>query len=86
MGRPWRNYAKTVFLNCTMDASIHPAGFHDWKKPEAHDTVYYAEYNSMGEGGACINRAPFSRILTDKEAGNYAIRKVLGEDFPLPAD
>lgn len=86
LGRPWRNYAKTVFLNCTMDASIHPAGFHDWKKPEAHDTVYYAEYNSMGEGGACINRAPFTRILTDSEAGNYTIGKVLGEDFPLPEE
>lgn len=85
LGRPWRNYAKTVFLNCTMDSCIHPAGFHDWKKPEAHETVYYAEYNSLGEGGVCRNRAPFTHILTDSEAEYYAIDKVLGEDFPLPS-
>lgn len=82
LGRPWRNYAKTVFLNCTMDSSIHPAGFHDWKRPESHDTVYYAEYNSLGEGGICSNRASFTHVLTDNEADAYTIDKVLGEDFP----
>lgn len=83
LGRPWRNHAKTVFLNCTMDSCVHPSGFHDWKKSEAHNTIYYAEYNSLGDGGSCKNRAPFTHILTDNEADAYTIDKVLGEDFPL---
>ena len=45
LGRPWRDHAKTVFLNCTYGAHIHPQGFDDWGKKHAHDTVFFAEYN-----------------------------------------
>lgn len=46
LGRPWRDYARTVLLNCVLDAHIHPAGFHDWNKPQARVHCFYAEYNS----------------------------------------
>lgn len=71
LGRPWRNFAKTVYLNCHMEECIHPAGFHDWDKPEAHATVSYAEYNSTGAGAAAASRASFCRILTQEEAFLY---------------
>lgn len=71
LGRPWRNFAQTVYLNCSMDESIHPAGFHDWGKEAAHDTVFYAEYNSTGTGADTKSRASFCRILTDAEASLY---------------
>lgn len=76
LGRPWRNYAKAVFLDCSMDAGIHPAGFHDWKKQDAHTTVFYAEYNSHGAGASSDKRAAFSHRLTDKEAKDYTLEKV----------
>ncbi len=41
LGRPWRNYAKTVFLDCSIGKHIHPALFHDWNKPDARTTVVY---------------------------------------------
>jgi len=41
IGRPWRNYAKTVFLDCSIGKHIHPALFHDWNKPDARTTVVY---------------------------------------------
>lgn len=71
LGRPWRSFAKTVYLNCYMDESIHPSGFHDWEKKDAHDTVFYAEYNSFGEGAVTGDRASFCRILSDAEAALY---------------
>lgn len=80
LGRPWREYAKTVFLNCRMDGHIFPEGWHDWGKPEAHSTIYYAEYHSHGEGALQngIGRADFSFQLTDEEARHYTKDKVLG--------
>ena len=33
LGRPWREWAKTVFLNCWLDSHIHPMGWNDWNKP-----------------------------------------------------
>ena len=46
LGRPWRNYAKTVFLECALGNHIHECGFHDWKKEDARNTVLYAEYRN----------------------------------------
>lgn len=47
LGRPWRDYARTVLIRCALGAHIHPAGFHDWNKEHAHGTVFYAEYGSF---------------------------------------
>ena len=77
LGRPWRNYAKTVFLNCQMGAHIHPEGFHDWKKADAHDTCFYAEYNSTGPGASKTARASFVKQLTPAQASHFTKEKVL---------
>lgn len=75
LGRPWREFAKTVFLNCELGAHIHREGWTDWKKTHGH--FYYAEYASTGEG-ACPNaRADYSHQLTAEEAAHYTKEKVL---------
>ena len=68
LGRPWRNFAKTVFLHCEMGEHIHPAGFHDWNKAESHVTAYYGEYESYGLGGDTAGRAEFAHQMTAAEA------------------
>lgn len=78
LGRPWRNFAKTVLLNCYLGSHIKKEGFHDWNKTEARDTIFYAEYLSYGEGAASVNeRAPYVKHLTDNEAAFYAKENVL---------
>lgn len=67
LGRPWREWAKTVLLDCELDGHIAPAGFDDWGKTRAHDTVLFAEHGSHGPGAAGA-RAAFVRALTDEEA------------------
>lgn len=80
LGRPWRIYAKTVLLNCELGAHIKPEGFHDWNKPESHDTVTYAEYNCHGAGCHPGRRAAFVKQLTSEEAAGYSMKDVL--DLP----
>ena len=58
LGRPWREWAKTILINCHLDSHIHPDGFDDWGKKHAHDTVVYAEYGCSGPG-AGYSRAHF---------------------------
>ncbi len=77
LGRPWRNFAKTVLLHCELGSHIKEEGFHDWNKKEAHDTIFYAEYQSYGEGAAPLSRASFVKQLTDDEAGQYTKAHVL---------
>ena len=77
LGRPWRNFAKTVLLHCHLGAHIRPEGFHDWNKKEAHDTILYAEYQSTGPGAAPDKRSSFAKQLTDEEAMFYTKENVL---------
>ena len=75
LGRPWREWAKTVFLNCELGEHIHPLGWNDWKKTHGH--FYYGEYNSYGPGASPENRADFSHQLTAQEAEAYTPENVL---------
>lgn len=81
LGRPWRIYAKTVFLNCTMDAHIRPEGWHNWSKPDAEKSTFYAEYNSIGKGASPKTRASWSHELSRREAKKYTIKNCMGLAF-----
>lgn len=80
LGRPWRPYAKSVFIHCDMGKHIHPQGWHNWKKKDAERTCFFAEYESTGAGAATKKeRVKFSHQL--KNDKGYSIEEVLaGED------
>ena len=67
LGRPWRDYGYTLFMNCNLPSQIRPEGWHQWR-PEAVKTARYMEYNNQGEGATTSQRVPWSRQLTKKEA------------------
>lgn len=77
LGRPWREYAKTVLIRCEIGPHIRPEGFDDWGKTDAHDTIFYGEYQCYGPGAAGENRPDWVKTLTDQEAKNYTLQKVL---------
>lgn len=78
LGRPWRDYAQTVFLNCRMSKVVKPEGWHNWSKPNAEKTAFYAEYHSTGAGANPQARVAWSKQLTDSEAAKYSLQQVLG--------
>lgn len=78
LGRPWRAYAATVFLNTEMSATVRLAGWNNWNDPAKEKTARYAEYGSSGLGGDKSTRVPWARRLTDAEAKTYSIENVLG--------
>lgn len=78
LGRPWRIYAQTVFLNCQLGKHIHPAGWHDWQKSIAHETTKYAEYGCTGEGADRSKRVDWEKEITAQEADEYTLTNILG--------
>lgn len=85
LGRPWRDYAKTILISCELGAHIHPAGFHDWNRENTHDTVYYAEYASFpatSDYRPLSDRADFVQNLNEQQAGYFAKELVLGDWAP----
>lgn len=85
LGRPWRNYAKTVILNSYIGPHIHPEGWHNWNKKEAESTLFYAEYNNYGPGSNMDARPGWVARLSEEEALHYTREAVLfGEDHWNP--
>jgi pectin methylesterase-like acyl-CoA thioesterase len=67
LGRPWRDYGYTLFMNCDLPKQIRPEGWHKWREG-ADKTCRYMEYNNRGEGAKKDQRVSWSRQLTKKEA------------------
>lgn len=79
LGRPWRPFAKTVFLNCELPQGILPEGWHNWNKSDAEKTSFYAEYQSTGKGANSAARVAWSHQLTAKEAKVYTVKNIFGD-------
>ncbi len=71
LGRPWRPFARTVFIGCELGSHILPEGWHNWSKPDAEKTSYYAEYQSKGPGASPATRVAWSHQLTQQQANQY---------------
>lgn len=71
LGRPWRDFARVVYLHCYMGDHIVPEGWHNWSKPEREKTAFYAEYKSTGPGAENSGRVAWSKQLTDDVASTY---------------
>lgn len=78
LGRPWRPYARTVYIRTEMGAHIFPAGWDNWRNPENEKTAFYADYKSSGPGAAAAKRVGWSRQLTAREAEQYNPVNILG--------
>lgn len=76
LGRPWRPYANTVFINTDMAAHILPAGWRAWNENDNHKTSFYAEYASKGPGGLKEARIPWSKQLSKKEVKAYTLMNI----------
>jgi pectinesterase len=81
LGRPWRIYAKTVYINCDMGKHIKPEGWENWSKPEAEKNAFYAEYNNRGEGFQPTKRVSWSHQLSKKEAEQYTTENILRDSI-----
>ncbi len=76
LGRPWRKYAKVVFINCKMGDFIKPTGWSNWQNTDNYKTVFYAERNSSGEGANKNQRVSWSHQLTEAQAEKYSVKNI----------
>jgi len=77
LGRPWRPYAKVVYINCEMPAFIKPEGWDFWRNEANKSTAFYAEYQNYGPGYQPQNRVSWSYQLSSAEASKYTLSNIL---------
>jgi len=76
LGRPWRSYAMTLYMNCQLPKGIRAVGWDNWRSAENEKTARYMEFNNTGEGADTSGRT-WSKVLTKKEAAEYTVENVL---------
>ena len=80
LGRPWRQYARTLFLDCEMDECVSPQGFADWNELKPV-TDRCGEWRTSGARADLSARHIRQKRLTDAEARAVTLPGVLsGED------
>ena len=77
LGRPWRSFAKTVFVKCAMGSHIRSEGWHNWNSEAKEKTVFYAEGGNIGTGSSTETRVSWAKQLSEAEVETYTVANVL---------
>lgn len=80
LGRPWRTYARTVYINTELPSELNPAGWNNWGRTANESTAYYAEYGSTGPGASASSRAAWSHQLKASEMKQYLPQNFLADN------
>ncbi|HEX9153069.1 MAG TPA: pectinesterase family protein, partial [Flavobacterium sp.] len=77
LGRPWRAWAKSVFIRCELPGQIAPEGWDNWSNTENERNVFFAEYKCAGSGFKPKERVSWSHQLKKSEAKRYTLKNIL---------
>ena len=88
LGRPWKNFSRTVVMQSTLDSHIDPAGWAEWdaQHPDYLKTLYYGEYMNSGPGAGTSQRVnwPGYRVITSAaEASKFTVAQLIQGDVWL---
>ncbi|CAK9862686.1 unnamed protein product [Sphagnum jensenii] len=85
LGRPWKLYSRTVYLQNSMSSVINPAGWLPWNGSFALSTLFYGEYKNTGPGAAAGQRVSWStQITSSKVATQYTVDNFISGALWLP--
>ncbi|KAG2593364.1 probable pectinesterase/pectinesterase inhibitor 51 [Panicum virgatum] len=73
LGRPWKEYSRTVYLRCTLAEIVQPQGWMPWKDDFALSTLYYGEFGSAGPGAAAGRRVAWSSQVPEDHVDAYSV-------------
>ncbi|XP_057498614.1 pectinesterase-like [Actinidia eriantha] len=80
LGRPWKKYSRTVFMQSYIGDHIDPTGWSVWSGDFALKTLYYGEYMNNGPGAGTSKRVkwPGYRVITSAaEAMKFTVAQLI---------
>jgi pectin methylesterase-like acyl-CoA thioesterase len=80
LGRPWKEYSRTVYINCLMEQIIRPEGWLQWNGDFALKALFYGEYGSSGPGGDVSRRVSWSSRVPQEHLAVYSIESFIQGD------
>ncbi|XP_047156197.1 putative pectinesterase/pectinesterase inhibitor 24 isoform X2 [Vigna umbellata] len=87
LGRPWKNFSTTVFMQSSLGSFINPNGWLPWIGNSAPDTIFYAEFQNLGLGASTKNRVKWKglKTITSKQASKFTVKTFISGDKWIPA-
>ncbi|OIW18170.1 hypothetical protein TanjilG_31290 [Lupinus angustifolius] len=76
LGRPWKLYSRTVFINSRMDEIVTPQGWSPWTEAPLK-TLYYGEFENSGPGSDLSQRVPWSSKIPSKHVLVYSVENFI---------
>lgn len=75
LGRPWKEFSRTIIMQSEIGDLIHPDGWLPWDKDFGLKTLYYAEFNNKGPGASVAARVkwPGLKVINKDEATQYTV-------------
>ncbi|KAG6511952.1 hypothetical protein ZIOFF_030033 [Zingiber officinale] len=84
LGRPWKEYSRTVFLNCQLSGVVRPEGWLPWDGDFALATLYYGEFGNSGEGANATGRVAWSSRIPAEHLGAYSVENFIQGNRWIP--
>lgn len=74
LGRPWKKYATTVFMESQIGDFIQPAGYLSWNGDQ---TGFFGEYWNRCPGASARGRVHWKgfRVLKGKDAERFVVER-----------
>ncbi|KAL2473379.1 Pectinesterase/pectinesterase inhibitor 18 [Forsythia ovata] len=80
LGRPWKQYSRTVVMESNIGNLIDPAGWLEMKGTFALETLYYGEYLNRGPGAGTskrVNWTGYHRAMSEAEASKFTVANLI---------
>ncbi|XP_027342694.1 probable pectinesterase/pectinesterase inhibitor 51 [Abrus precatorius] len=82
LGRPWKEFSRTVFIRSVLEAIVIPQGWMPWSGDFALKTLYYGEFNNSGPGSDLSQRVSWSSKIPSEHVLTYSVQNFIqGNDW-----
>lgn len=84
LGRPWKEFSRTVIMQSFIDSMIAPEGWSPWVGTFGLNTLYFGEYQNRGPGSNTAQRVKWRGIrrINPKIAQSFTVgRYLLGDTW-----
>ncbi|KAL4387873.1 hypothetical protein GQ457_09G011810 [Hibiscus cannabinus] len=85
LGRPWKEYSRTVYVNCVMGPLISPEGWMPWSGDFALKTLFYGEFGNSGAGSNVSGRVAWSSQIAAEYVYSYSVENFIQGDEWIPS-
>ncbi|XP_020113241.1 pectinesterase [Ananas comosus] len=87
LGRPWKEFSRTVVMKTDIDGLVHPEGWARWEGEFAIGTLYYAEYMNTGDGASTEMRVKwpgFHVLQQASDAAPFSVERFIDGKLWIP--